>query len=497
MAITSHLAPTPPGFKVRWRDILEKNVALYRRLPEDITLVVEALIPWFIDKVQWEWSHWDRDLDDSEKELQKVCVACEACLLIARRSKDDYKGFKKFIFFPRDLTPVRGKDSKAAGDASPSEGRVRQGWYWTKIGMEDGNDNYNLTLHEFAHVLDFREKKSDSVPYFDKRSVRREYEAFMENEYKDICRAWENKTGCEVMEEYATKKVEFFTVATEAFFEYPAMMRLKRRALYSWMEKIYGMDTAQWSERASYSDLQMVRAGLLPQWDWETTWDSTVTVRWPAGVSADQYDAWRIKAQEIQREEIKSLEEKIRREKVRREKLRLERLQRKARERLKKEQEERERKELLRLERLKRKERERDLMNNRTVVLKHPNGIPRLKYRLVNGHREGLFERWNEEGQLVEETDFSQGYKHGKVNYYYANGKIELEGFHSFNERVGIWQGWHEDGTLSFRSEYAEGELKTWKRFNGGGNTQTFGKVKNRFAGESLGVGKRADNTYD
>ena len=102
-----------------------KNVALYRRLPEGITLVVEALIPWFIDKVQWEWSHWDRDLDDSEKELQKVCVACEAWLLIARRSKDDYKCLKKLIFFPRDLTLAREKDSEAAGDASPSKGRVR------------------------------------------------------------------------------------------------------------------------------------------------------------------------------------------------------------------------------------------------------------------------------------------------------------------------------------------------------------------------------------
>ena len=127
--------------------------------------------------------------------------------------------------------------------------------------MKDGNDKYNLTLHEFAHILDFREKKSDGVPYFDKRSVQCEYE------YKDICRAWKNKTGCGVMEEYATGKVEFFTFATEVFFEYPAMMHLKRRALYSWMEKIYGMDTAQWSERASYSDLQMIRAGLLPQWN--------------------------------------------------------------------------------------------------------------------------------------------------------------------------------------------------------------------------------------
>ena len=58
MAIVSHPAPFPPGFKPKWRDILEKNVALYRRLPEDLTLVVEEMIPWFVGKVLWEWDKW-------------------------------------------------------------------------------------------------------------------------------------------------------------------------------------------------------------------------------------------------------------------------------------------------------------------------------------------------------------------------------------------------------------------------------------------------------
>ena len=80
-----------------------------------------------------------------------------------------------------------------------------------------------------------------------------------------------------------------------------------------------------------------------------------------------------------------------------------------AREGLKQEQEEMERKELLRLVRLKRKERERDVMNNRTVVLKHPNGIPSLKYRLVNGIREGLLERWNQGGNCLKKRIFREG----------------------------------------------------------------------------------------
>ena len=347
--------------------------------------------------------------------------------------------------------------------------------------MEDGIDNYNLTLHEFAHVLDFREKKSDSVPHFDKRSVRREYEAFMEKEYKDICRAWEYKTGCEVIEEYATKRIEFFTVATEAFFEYSKMMRIKRFGLYKWMKIIYSMDPRQWPERVVYSDLQSERASYLPQWTHDTTWDSTKNSVWPEGISAEEYGDWRgVEDQRRYQEERRRIE-KFQDEKLRREMLRLERLERQSRERTRKEREERKRKERLRLERLKRREREREVMNNRTIVLKHPNGMPKIKYRLVDGHREGLLKRWNKAGQLLEETDFSRGYKHGKVIYYYANGKIELEGYYSFNERAGIWLGWHEDGTPSFRSEYANGELRKWEQLGEGGKPRTYGKVKNRF----------------
>ena len=130
---------------------------------------------------------------------------------------------------------------------------------------------------------------------------------------------------------------------------------------------------------------------------------------------------------------------------------------------------------------MERKARERQLANNRTVVIKYPGGKPQLKYRLVDGQREGLLQRWDKEGRLREETELHRGQKQGKVVYYHPNGQIEIEGFHSLNERFGLWNGWHEDGTPSFRSEYREGELHSWEQFGENGDLRTFGKVKNRF----------------
>ena len=120
-------------------------------------------------------------------------------------------------------------------------------------------------------------------------------------------------------------------------------------------------------------------------------------------------------------------------------------------------------------------------MNNRTVIVEYPNGTPQLKYKLVDGHREGLMQRWDEQGNLREETEYSRGRKQGMVTYYYSDGQKELEGYHILNRRAGMWRGWHEDGSQSFRSEYRDGELYRWKQYRHDGTDQTYSRAKNRF----------------
>ena len=464
MAITSHIAPCPPDFPAHWRDILEENVAIYRRLPEGLTMRVEELMPWFIEKVSWEWSHWGAEVPDQE--LQKVCVACEACLLIARRSVKDYAHFKKFIFFPVDLTVVK-ENSDAVGDAWHS-GKIRQGWEWTQTGMEDGADNYNVTIHEFAHMIDYRNTPSDSVPHFEDAAVEREYKAFMKSEYADICRAWKKKSGNDVIRKYATTAdAEFFTCATEAYFERSEMLQFLRPRLYDWMKRIYGMDPVEWPERVSHWDLRDERRTLM-KWERTACWKDAELPEWK--VPAEQYEEF------LEQEELQRIRNE--REQERQQELIRQRLERQRLEQLAKEEAARHRRER---ERLERKERERFLVNNRTVMLEHPNGRPRLKYRLVEGHRDGKMQRWDEAGRLREETEYSRGRKHGVVVFYYADGQKELEGFFSRNQRAGIWRGWHEDGEPSFRSEYREGQLHTWEQFGENGQSRTYSKEKNRF----------------
>ena len=473
MAIFSHMAPVPPGFKPKWRDFLEEHVALYRRMPEELTLCVEELVPWFIKKVTWKWEPWVGPKPDEE--MAKVCVSFLACLLIVNRSKKDLEHFHTFVFHPASLKDDDGETW--AGWANP-RGYIEQSWPSTLRGMQDGEDNYCTTIHEFVHMIDYRDRSFESVPHFDSSSAMREYRAFLKSEYKDLCKAWEKVSGCAAIRKYATSdKAEFLTCATESFFENSERLKFLRPQVYKWMQRIYKMDPRQWAERnqwaerVSIGELRHIRNYQWEQWDFKTTWDSKKNLTellWPEGVPAKDYP-WRAR---IERESREAAERATREKKEKEER---ERKEREAEEnRLEKEERERR-------EEAERKQRERYLLNNRTVIVEYPNGMPQLKYKLVDGHREGLMQRWDEQGNLREETEYSRGRKQGMVTYYYSDGQKEMVGFYILGERAGLWRGWHEDGTKSFQSQYRDGQLHQWEQFSENGTSRTYGKTESRF----------------
>ena len=473
MAIFSHMAPVPPGFKPKWRDFLEEHVALYRRMPEELTLCVEELVPWFIKKVTWKWEPWVGPKPDEE--MAKVCVSFLACLLIVNRSKKDLEHFHTFVFHPATL---KDDDGKTWAGWANSRGYIEQSWPSTLRGMQDGEDNHCTTIHEFVHMIDYRERSFESVPHFDSSSAIREYRAFLKSEYKDLCKAWEKVSGCAAIRKYATSdKAEFLTCATESFFENSERLKFLRPQVYKWMQRIYKMDPRQWAERnqwaerVSIGELRHIRNYQWDQWDFKTTWDSKKNLTellWPEGVPAKDYP-WRARIERESREaaEIATREKKEKEERERKE--------REAEEnRLEKEERERR-------EEAERKWRERYLLNNRTVIVEYPNGTPQLKYKLVDGHREGLMQRWDEQGNLREETEYSRGRKQGMITYYYPDGQKEMVGFYILDERAGLWRGWHEDGTKSFQSRYRDGQLHQWKQYRHDGTDQTYSRAKNRF----------------
>jgi len=521
-------APYPEGFEPRWREVLERKVAIYRRLPEDLTTELEALIPWFLNKVEWK-AYGGIKLHDE----MKICVAAEACLLILRRSKDEYKYHREVVITPKNLEILGIED--AAGTANRH--RVRLGWYWTQHGMEDGEDNYNVTLHEYAHVLDFAHDGSANADIkVGDFKTSKEWLKFAKKAYQRLCKLWDRKTSFKqpVIKKYGTTELcEFFACATETFFESPRQLKLAEPDIYKWMKIIYGMDPAEWPDRVDFLDLEGLRSRYAER-------------RRKLQEAIRRYEKAKI-AHEKEKRKIEKEKQRIEEEKVELEenglkqalkeinlayKKRLKeinrryegkeiQLDRRIREaeakferdkkgiqkkldrtlaRLKWELE----KTLTKLKRLAEQKPVKPELGKieeykpekselegtekpefeitergpkrRTVSHFHPSGLPYLKFTVVGTLKDGLFLRWDEKGDLREEMHYYLGRKNGLCTYYYPRGAKELEGTFVDDQRAGTWAGWYRNGNVKHKSKYLKGELVEWVKHMPDGSVEKFKK---------------------
>lgn len=101
-------------------------------------------------------------------------------------------------------------------------------------------------IHEFAHQLDQCDGIADGAPRFVSREEQRKWtgvfsEAYeLHGEYRQRCKRL-------VIDDYgATNPAEFFTVATETFFEKPKKFSLRYPELYGRFKCFYELNPLQW-----------------------------------------------------------------------------------------------------------------------------------------------------------------------------------------------------------------------------------------------------------
>ena len=113
--------------------------------------------------------------------------------------------------------------------------------------MKWGGDNHNVILHEFAHVLDRADDaQAQSIPVAEDSVDRAKWEELFKREYPRIKAAY--KAGrAHVIDEYAlSDEAEFFTCATESFFERPKELKKYNPEIYDILQDYYGLDPLLW-----------------------------------------------------------------------------------------------------------------------------------------------------------------------------------------------------------------------------------------------------------
>ena len=233
-----------------WRELLTRNVPLFRRLPPDDQdeLLRQVLV--FLDEKQLEGCGGLALTDEI-----RVTIAAQACLLQLHHPEPHYFGDVSAVLVYPHAYQVPGETQLPDGTVVSGVG-VRLGEAWTRGevvlswddvrgGAADPRDGQNVVLHEFAHKLDQEDGSADGAPLLSTRSRYVAWARVLSKEFEALQEDAEDHRRT-VLDTYgATNPAEFFAVATEAFFEKSSTLRRKHPELYEQLALYYRQDPAE------------------------------------------------------------------------------------------------------------------------------------------------------------------------------------------------------------------------------------------------------------
>lgn len=175
-----------------------------------------------------------------------VAVAAQAVLPILNLDGGLtlYEGFvgivmhRDAVMAPREVMDddgvVHEYEEELAGEVMP-QGPVMLSWHDVEAAAETSGHAdwaYNVTIHEFAHVIDMVDGAADGMPPLPDRTARQHWITVMDAAYADFC-AQVDAQGQTAIDPYAATSIEeFFAVTVESFYVQPRELRQAAPSVY-------------------------------------------------------------------------------------------------------------------------------------------------------------------------------------------------------------------------------------------------------------------------
>lgn len=239
------------------------KLGLYLELPNELKQPLEQRILVFLESFKFT----SVDIGEITEDMQ-LLIAAQACLLIVNRPMCDYRQLREIKLWKNRIKDRPG----FRGTANQRE--VNLVWKYIKSEVEIEFDKYkkgrhrstgsrdgrNLTLHEFAHVLDFVDDGvAQNIPVAKNSKDYKEWKAMLDEAYPKLEKAYKQyresalRLGSKPeIRDYAFKiypggrQSEFFTCATEAFFERGYHLSREWPKVYNLLKDFYRIDPASW-----------------------------------------------------------------------------------------------------------------------------------------------------------------------------------------------------------------------------------------------------------
>ena len=226
------------------RQIIRSNIGLYGWVPNELISPWEERIITFLESFPITFERKDKATEE-----MKILVAAEAALLIVKRPMSDYRHLR-VVHLWKDQIDGQGN---ALGTANRHE--VNLSWQYLKMHIRKARDGHNLTLHEFAHLIDFADDGvAQSIPVAHGTSCFDEWKQVVDVEHERLMKAYESGKNYSIRayggyECIKGNKPELFSCGTSAFFERGARLKRESPEIYNLFKKFYGIDPASWRRK--------------------------------------------------------------------------------------------------------------------------------------------------------------------------------------------------------------------------------------------------------
>lgn len=223
------------AFPQEWMAYLDAYVPFVKRFSEDEKERFLNHLKVFVWEKAWFGAHGFEVTDEV-----KVVVAAGAARLSRNLSLHTWRNLGSIIIYSSNFSPSQEQHVETLGQATRL-GSVILSWDSVKHGIVVSNDGSDVSLHEFAHVLDLNgDNIFDGVPDLRGEVAYGRWAYVMGKNYERLQRGIPRQT---VLSDYGrTNEVEFFAVATEAFFEKPRVLKRERPELYELLKDFYKAD---------------------------------------------------------------------------------------------------------------------------------------------------------------------------------------------------------------------------------------------------------------
>jgi len=237
-------------FPKEWRELLTRNVSLYRRIPEADRRELEGNVRVMLDEKHWEGCGGLVLTDEI-----RVTIAAQASVLLLHRDADYLPRVKSILVYPSSYVASGERhvgggiweegDETRLGHTQQQLGAVVLAWDASLHGALLYGDGVNVVLHEFAHQLDFEDNITDGTPPLGNRREYASWARVLGEEFNRLRKA-DDADRPTFLDKYgATNPAEFFAVATEFFFERPGELKGEHPQLYEQLRGFFLQDPAK------------------------------------------------------------------------------------------------------------------------------------------------------------------------------------------------------------------------------------------------------------